>query len=695
MKIIFSIAFFYLLTLSGYTQETSQGLDSITPLSEVRVRGFETGRDRLTVPASVSLLRQRDLQRFSNTSLVPVVNTVPGVRMEERSPGSYRLSIRGSLLRSPFGIRNIKTYWGDFLLTDAGGNTYLNLVDMNTAGSVEIIKGPAGSIYGTGTGGVVVLESPQYPAKADTAKGKNDFSVQLTGGSYGQFSQNLRWQHIGKKASWQISQGHFQADGYRDNSRMRRDIIQGSTSILTGKHNRINAFLLLSNLGYRTPGGLTLAQQEANPRQSRPATPTLPSALDQKAGVYNKTALLGLSDDWQISEQWQFVIAATTAFTGFENPFITNYEKRKETNIGLRSKIIYNSQWGRVGIKWINGFEWQNGYYTIDSTGNNKGVPDANLVRDKVKASQRFIFSQAEFQFTPKLLLQAGISLNDFSYQLERIIGNPQNGNVPVDFSVQAAPRLAISYLLNKSIALHASVSKGFSPPSLAEIRPSAGGFSTDLQAEQGWSYELGLKGSVIRSRWQFELSFFQFDLQDAIVRRTNAAGAEYFINAGGTKQQGVELFTEGYLINNPAGKGISYFRLWSTVTLSEFYFKDYKVNNVSYDGNELTGVPRQVILAGADISFLRHFYLNGTFNYTSRLPLTDANDVYALAYRLWQFRLGWQKQFGKHKLELFAGVDNLADEQYSLGNDLNAFGRRFYNPAPVRNYYGGLIFRF
>jgi iron complex outermembrane receptor protein len=421
----------------------------------------------------------------------------------------------------------------------------------------------------------------------------------------------------------------------------------------------------------------------------------LPSALDQKAGVYNKTALLGLSDDWRISEQWQFVFAATTAFTGFENPFITNYEKRKETNIGLRSKIIYNSQWGRVGIKWLNGFEWQNGYYTIDSTGNNKGVPDANLVRDKVKASQRFIFSQAEFQFTSKLLLQAGISLNDFSYQLERIIGTPQIGNVPVEFSVQAAPRLAISYLLNKSIALHASVSKGFSPPSLAEIRPSAGGFSTDLQAEQGWSYELGLKGTVIRSRWQFELSFFQFDLEDAIVRRTNAAGAEYFINAGGTKQQGVELFTEGYLINNPARKGISYFRLWSSVTLSEFYFKDYKVTNVSYDGNELTGVPRQVILSGADISFLRHFYLNGTFNYTSRLPLTDANDVYALAYRLWQFRLGWQKQFGKHKLELFAGVDNLADEQYSLGNDLNAFGRRFYNPAPVRNYYGGLILRF
>jgi iron complex outermembrane receptor protein len=41
--------------------------------------------------------------------------------------------------------------------------------------------------------------------------------------------------------------------------------------------------------------------------------------------------------------------------------------------------------------------------------------------------------------------------------------------------------------------------------------------------------------------------------------------------------------------------------------------------------------------------------------------------------------------------LELYSGVDNLLDESYSLGNDLNAFGGRFFQPAPGRNWYGGL----
>ena len=97
-----------------------------------------------------------------------------------------------------------------------------------------------------------------------------------------------------------------------------------------------------------------------------------------------------------------------------------------------------------------------------------------------------------------------------------------------------------------------------FHPHRWQRYKPSAGGFDTDLQAEQGWSYELGLKGSVIRNRWQFDISYFRFNLTDAIVRRTNAAGAEYFINAGGTKQQGLELFTEAYVINRMGTNGIS-----------------------------------------------------------------------------------------------------------------------------------------
>ncbi len=95
--------------------------------------------------------------------------------MEERSPGSYRLTIRGSLLRSPFGIRNVKVYIDELPLTDAGGNTYLNLIDPQAIERVEVLKGPDGSLFGANSGGVVLIDLNGQK------KSPNEASVHLTG----------------------------------------------------------------------------------------------------------------------------------------------------------------------------------------------------------------------------------------------------------------------------------------------------------------------------------------------------------------------------------------------------------------------------------------------------------------------------------------------------------------------------------
>ena len=57
---------------------------------------------------------------------------------------------------------------------------------------------------------------------------------------------------------------------------------------------------------------------------------------------------------------------------------------------------------------------------------------------------------------------------------------------------------------------------------------------------------------------------------------------------------------------------------------------------------------------------------------------------------------MGYSSKLGrKTGINLFTGIDNLLDETYSLGNDINAAGGRYYNAAPKRNYYAGLSFEF
>ncbi len=56
------------------------------------------------------------------------------------------------------------------------------------------------------------------------------------------------------------------------------------------------------------------------------------------------------------------------------------------------------------------------------------------------------------------------------------------------------------------------------------------------------------------------------------------------------------------------------------------------------------------------------------------------------------QLKLGIKHSIAEHaQVDVFAGIDNLLDEKYSLGNDLNAFGDRFYQPAAPRNWFGGV----
>ena len=126
MRAIFTIILAIAITSSLTAQEDISTSDSSDILEQVVVKGYEYNRKLIDVPAPIAVISKAQFNRFNNISLLPALNTVSGVRMEERSPGSYRLNIRGSSLRSPFGVRNVKVYYNNIPYTDPGGNTFFN-----------------------------------------------------------------------------------------------------------------------------------------------------------------------------------------------------------------------------------------------------------------------------------------------------------------------------------------------------------------------------------------------------------------------------------------------------------------------------------------------------------------------------------------------------------------------------------------
>jgi len=669
------------LVLFLLARECFYGQDTLQ-LNEITIKAYPGEQAMYRLPAPVVVIDSLQLHKQSGQSLVPVLNTVAGVRMEERSPGSYRLSIRGSLLRSPFGVRNTKVYVDEFPLTNAGGETYLNLFDVNCLHSFEILKGPNGSLFGANSGGVVrigLLNNHQQGSFLTSG---------LQAGSNGFLGENFSVQKRFSKNVLTFSQGWQSTDGYRRNSAMERKYMHLINRLNYGKNSQLRVMLLFSDLFYQTPGGLTLSQYLDDPRMSRQATAVLPGAETQRARVLNRTVFGGAVNDLRITDKIRHLVSVFGSVTSFENAFITNYETREEKNAGTRTWLeLKNNSKENMRFAFNIGGEMQYMRSEIYNYDNNRGERGNLRIHDGADVLQAFGFMRCTGDFNNKWMAEGSLSYNYNRFVFKR--QHPFSAEVyKKELTPQLMPRFALSYLPVKILALRAVISRGYSPPSLQEIRSSTNEINLAIQPESGWNYETGFRLKPASARLSWDGSVFYYELARAIVRRITDAGQEYFVNAGATYQSGLESQLQYVIIGRRDKKILRGMEVTNAYTFSHFKFGSYSNGGADMSGNFLTGVPVHGSVTGITMQFPFGLYMFGQHNYTGRIPLNDLNSEFAQSYHLVQLKGGWKVIKAKYTLDINGGVDNLLNVKYSLGNDINAAGNRFYNSAPVRNYF-------
>ena len=131
---------------------------------------------------------------------------------------------------------------------------------------------------------------------------------------------------------------------------------------------------------------------------------------------------------------------------------------------------------------------------------------------------------------------------------------------------------------------------------------------------------------------------------------------------------------------------------MWLSHTWHDFEYKNFKQVDNDFSGKQMPATAPHTISSGFDFVANNGLSALITYYYSDKIPLNDANTAYAEKFNLLGLKLGYEKLIHeKFRLKIFAGVENLLDEKYSLGNDINCFGGRYYNAAPARNYYGGI----
>lgn len=675
---------FLLLQTVSHAQDSTGMMktDSARTLGEVVINAFEQHRVRNLCAISVTSIRPNETNSSNKTSLLGALNTVAGVRMEERSPGSYRLSIRGSSLRSPFGVRNIKVYWNNIPVTDAGGNTYFNEFAFNNFTSIEVFKGPAGSMYGAGTGGLLLLNSFDNSWKPG-------IQAEYVTGSYN-LQNILLTARIGDSDNRNIiTYAHNQSDGYRNHTYSRKDNVSFVTQLRHTDRQQLTGSFFYTDMMYETPGGLTKTEWTANPKQARPAAGGFPGADQAKAAIYQKTFIAGLTNQYIITPEFKNTTTVSGSFAQIKNPTFRNYERRIEPGPSGRTVFSYEKNTGSTRIQWVAGGEWQEGYYNTQVSNNRKGYPDTLQTNDDIRYNNFSIFTQGDISIGDSWFVTAGASVNRAEVSFRRLSVYPVQVQ-DVTYKNEWSPRLAILKKIGSN-SVFASVTRGFSPPGISELLPSTGVITTNLQAEEGINYELGARVALPGNHLRLEATGFYFDLDHTLVTRKDASGADYFVNAGNSKQRGIECgadYTHSFYHSF-----ISYFLVQSSFALSDFTYGSYRKGATSYDGNHLPGVPARTLSVALDLQSASGCYINANWYSSAKIWLDDANSAGADPYHLLGARIGWkQNTAGIYGLRLgvYAGADNLLDENYSLGNDINAAGGRYYNPAPRRNYYIG-----
>ncbi|EMR02217.1 TonB-dependent receptor family protein [Cesiribacter andamanensis] len=650
--------------------------DSLLPEALVTAYGIRPGQG---VAAAVSVLDRTAFMSNGEASPLYALNELPGVRLEERAPGSYRLNIRGSSLRSPFGVRNVKVYWNNLPLTEANGTTPLNLLDVALYRQVEVVRGPAASYYGAGTGGVLNISSLE---RSGLQSGPE---AELAAGSWGYRRLKAGYQQAGSQQQWRLGATQLHSQGYREHSDLLRQNV-----FWTGRHQlsprqQLETNLLLARADYSIPGGLTAEQFAEDPRMSRPLS------IERNASVHHRYALAGIGHEWTIRPGLgnRTYLFGSSGF--YDHPFITDYKRDFSAGGGLRTLFEHTRQLGEHALQLQAGGEYQQGLDLARNFGNRAGQPDTLNFDDEIRSRTALAFAQADLYLRQQLSLSAGLSLNWFANDIFRLWDSAQQRSYRLQKSFDPvwAPRIGALWDISRAWQLYGQISRGFSPPSLDEIRTNEGSLNQDLEAERGTNYELGVRTSLLKGTISGSLTAYYLHLQQTITSFvTEGSTVAQFRNAGETRQRGLETQWQLQLLRTPRWQLESAL----SATWQHFRFARYRQQENDYSGNALPGIAPLSSSASLHLRYRQGLRLSLMHQATGSMPLNDANTAYTDPYQLLNARLDlrlarWQSS----GLRLFFSGQNLLNERYSLGFDLNAFGNRFYQPAAARTFMVGI----
>ena len=271
-----------------------------------------------------------------------------------------------------------------------------------------------------------------------------------------------------------------------------------------------------------------------------------------------------------------------------------------------------------------------------------------------------------------------------------------QSGDFQYDWIL--SPKIGFSYRFKTyylaDLSVYSNISHGFSMPSVEETLLPDGQINHELKPEVGWNFEVGTKGNLFDGRVLYDFALYRMRIDNLIITQRPELDITIGINAGKTNHEGLEFsFQYNQMINY--SHRLSFI---STYTSNNFTFLEFVEDSMDLAGNYLTGVPKNVFNASLvwEGDKKLPFYAKLQFQLVDEMPMNDENTAFSDAYALFNLKTGYKHTFRMMTINMYAGINNLFNEQYASMIAVNAVGfggraPRYYYPGLPRNYYLGI----
>lgn len=724
--------------------------DDVRKLAPTVVTATRVETNSFDLPVSIDVVEKEKIQDANlGMSLSESLIRVPGITAQNRTSYAQdpQISTRGFGSRSAFGVRGVRVLVDGITLSMPDGIAQPGNIDLDTANSIEVMRGPFSALYGSSSGGVIQIRTQDAPLSSE-------LGANLMYGSYGTSKEAIKLTGTQSGVGYLIDTSHFESDGYRQQSASRKDQATVKLKFNISDDTKVN--FLFNWFDSKAQDPLALARTGGLDKEkhttdfSRGGTnytcsSSSPCYVNNTVNNYYFSAFsdpklaptVAIVDDTRVArsnKQIGFNLEhrlndknTINLITSFGNRENTQYLALPiiESNAGnFNSFEPYRTRASIINRDFINtdaNWNFKDKIFDRDFTltaGLNfgymkdarkdinaiagvmmdqsiKAVNNRNEIDRAYNADQ---YAQAKLSLSSDIDFHAGIR---HSKVIQRFRSKSDltaaNVNGSLDFE-DTTPVSGLVWKLNQTVNLYANYGKGFETPTLIETAYSSAsspnGPNTNLRSSTSDNYEAGLK-AFVSSNSRVNLAFFKVKTENEIVIEENNTYTKYQ-NAPKTERKGIEFSFDSQLPSN--------FNFYTSYTYLDAKFKSQYTSGVGaapdsvaqekivYSGNTIPGTYKQQLYGELAWKYPAYNFKTAIeTRINSKSYINDVNSDAAPGYGIINFRAGLDQYLANWKVTEFVKVENIFDKSYIGSVRVNDSNYRNFEPAPPRNYLVGI----